>query len=99
MDYPPLRMREFKGDDHDEVWWVINELLRRNVPTSSIVSTLLDHANKISDHVYDQPYPRRYAERQVTEAREQLKATSDAKGKPLPSHSGLAISPWSCRLH
>ena len=56
-----------------KVWWVINEMLRRNVPSSVIVSTLLDHANKISAHVYDQTNPRQYAERQVAEARAKFK--------------------------
>ena len=41
-----------------------------------------------------------YAEKQVADAKAELKAKSDAKGKPLPeSFSGLATSPWSCRLH
>jgi hypothetical protein len=53
----------------EKVWWVVNELLRRNVPASAIVSTLLDHANKISAHIYDQPTPRQYAERQVAKAK------------------------------
>ena len=82
-----------KGERSGQVWWVINELLRRNVPSSAIVSTLLDHANKISDHVYDQPNPRTYAERQVAEAREKFKANSDARGKLLPESQWFGERP------
>ena len=78
-----------------KVWWVINEMLRRNVPASAIVSTLLDHANKISAHVYDQPNPRAYAERQVTEAKAKITATSDAKGKPLPESQWFGDKPMA----
>ena len=39
---------EFNGDRSRAVWWVINEMLRRGHPTSTIVSTLLDRNNKIS---------------------------------------------------
>ena len=82
-----------KGKRSHEMWWVINELLRRNVPSSAIVSTLLDHANKISDHVYDQPNSRQYAEKQVADAKAELKAKSDAKGKPLPESQWLGDKP------
>ena len=48
---------------------MICELLRRGTPPNAIVSILLDRANRISDHIYDQAHPRTYAERQVAEAR------------------------------
>ena len=82
-----------KGNRSHDMWWVINELLRRDVPSSAIVSTLLDHANKISDHIYDQPNPRTYAERQVTEAKAEFKAKSDAKGRPLPESQWFGDKP------
>jgi hypothetical protein len=49
-------------------------LLRRGFPDRVIVSTLLDHANKISEHVYDQKgqKPRAYAERQVAKAKQKI---------------------------
>jgi len=49
---------EFKGDRSDAVWWVINEMLRRGYLDRTVVSTLLDRNNKISEHVYDQKHPR-----------------------------------------
>ena len=66
---------EFKGDRSAAVWWVVNEMLRRGTLGSAIVSTLLDRANKISAHIYEQKQPRTYAERQVAKAKERIKPT------------------------
>jgi hypothetical protein len=60
---------EFKGDRSAAVWYVTCEMLRRGSVGSAIVSTLLDRANKISQHVYDQKQPRSYAEKQVAKAK------------------------------
>src|SRR5215471_11528846 len=64
------------------VWYVICEMLRRKVPDSAIISTLLDKNNRISDHVYDQKDkdPRKYVEKQIAEA----KAQTQPKQEPLP---------------
>jgi hypothetical protein len=70
---------EFKGNRSDAVLYVACEMLRRGSVGSSIVSTLLDRANKISAHVLDQNQPRAYAERQVARAKEKVKPT-----EPLP---------------
>jgi hypothetical protein len=61
----------FDGDRSRAVWWVVNEMLRRGHVERSIVATLLDHANKISDHVYAQTQPRKYVERQIAKAKAQ----------------------------
>ena len=58
----------FSGDRSAAVWWVINELMRRNTADSDILAILLDRNNKISDHVYDQSNPQDYAERQIAQA-------------------------------
>ena len=79
----------FKGDRSRAVWWVINEMLRRGYATRTIVSTLLDRNNKISQHVLEQSNPRTYAERQVAEAKKKITSTADAKGKPLPESQWL----------
>jgi AAA domain len=60
---------EFKGDKSNAVWFVVCEMLRQGYVDTSIVSTLLDRANKISVHVYAQPKPREYAERQIAKAK------------------------------
>jgi hypothetical protein len=75
------------------MWWAINEMMRRGYPDIVIIPTLLDRHNKISAHVYDQSNPRSYAERQVAEARTKFKATSDAKGKPLPESQWFGDKP------
>jgi hypothetical protein len=84
---------EFNGDRSRAVWWVINMMLRRDCPTSTIVSTLLDRNNKISQHVYDQSAPRAYAERQVAEAKKKITSTADPKGKPLPESQWWSEKP------
>ena len=56
----------------------------------AIVSTLLDHANKISDHVYAQPQPREYAERQIAKAKAKIPST---KVEVLPPSQWLGEKP------
>jgi AAA domain-containing protein len=63
---------EFQGDRSSAVWFVVCEMLRRNCLADTIVSTLLDRKNKISEHLYAQGQPRQYAERQITKAKEKL---------------------------
>jgi hypothetical protein len=84
---------KFNGDRSRAVWWIINEMLRRDCPTSTIVSTLFDRNNKVSQHVYDQSAPRAYAERQVAEAKKKITSTADAKGKPLPESQWWSEKP------
>jgi hypothetical protein len=66
---------EFGGDRSNAVHYVACEMLRRGFPEPAIVSTLLDPANKISDHVRAQDKPRAYAERQIERARERIPAS------------------------
>src|SRR5262249_33876528 len=69
---------EWKGDRNRAVWWVICEMLRHGYADRTIVSTILDRNNKISDHIYDQKgqEPRKYAQRQVAEAKAKIKPTA-----------------------
>jgi hypothetical protein len=76
---------EFEGDRSTAVWYVVCEMLRRGYMDSTIVSTLLDHANKISDHIYAQSAPRAYALRQIAKAKEKIK----------PIHTKIEILPNS----
>ena len=75
------------------MWWAISEMLRRGYVDSAIVSTLLDHGNKISEHVYAQSQPRKYAERQVTEAKAKLAPTAGAKIEVLPESQWIGERP------
>jgi AAA domain len=72
---------EFKGDRSSAVWFVVCEMLRRGYADMAIVSTLLDRANRISDHVNAQAKPREYAERQIAKAKEKIPS---AKVEVLP---------------
>jgi hypothetical protein len=64
---------EFNSDRSNAVLYVACEMLRRDYLERTIVSTLLDDANKISEHVNAQGSPRAYAERQVARARERVR--------------------------
>ena len=81
---------EFNGDRSSAVWFVVCDMLRRGSLPQVIVSTLLDHANKISDHIYAQPHPREYAERQIAKAKEKLPST---KVEVLPPSQWLGEKP------
>ena len=65
------------GQRSERVWWAINEMLRRGYLPATIISTLLDRNNKISDHIYEQGKPHEYAERQVTKARRDIALATD----------------------
>jgi hypothetical protein len=83
---------EFGGDRNRAVWWVICEMFRRGYSARSIVATILDETNKISGHVYDQGNPRRYAERQVKEAKKQITFSKDEDGKPHKTQANIRIA-------
>jgi putative DNA primase/helicase len=59
---------DFGRDRSRAVWWVINTLLKRGRSADDVIATLLDRANGISAHIYDQPRPEDYARRQVAKA-------------------------------
>jgi Protein of unknown function (DUF3631) len=61
----------FGGDRSRAVWYVINELLKGGRSVDEIVGVLLDRANGISAHVYDQRKPESYARRQVEKAQKE----------------------------
>jgi hypothetical protein len=58
----------FNGDRSRAVWYVVCAMLRRGDASQTIVATLLDRNNKISEHVYDQSNPNDYALKQVSNA-------------------------------
>jgi hypothetical protein len=53
----------FNGDRSRAVWWCINEMMRRGQADAAIADALLDRANKISEHCYDQVDPQSYVQR------------------------------------
>ena len=83
---------EFKGDKSNAVWFVVCEMLRQGYAGRSIVSTLLDRANKISVHVYAQAKPREYAEKQIANARAKI-PSAKAKVEVLPESQWYGEKP------
>jgi Virulence-associated protein E len=83
---------EFGGDRNRAVWWVICEMFRRGYSARTIVSKILDRTNKISDHVYDQNNPRRYAEKQVRDARKKITFSNDEDGKLHKTQANIRIA-------
>ncbi len=54
----------------DAVWYVVCELVRRNVDDDTIYSVITDEDFGISEHVRAQPRPEKYAIRQIERAHE-----------------------------
>jgi hypothetical protein len=60
----------YKGDRSRAVWWVVNAMMRRGDDDNAIAAVLLDHGNKISEHIYEQANPQDYVKRQIAKARD-----------------------------
>jgi hypothetical protein len=58
----------YGGDRSRATWAVACAMARRNWPLEKMVAALLDRDNRLSDHVYDQSNPEKYAERQAQKA-------------------------------
>jgi hypothetical protein len=82
---------EFETRSH-AVWWVICEMFRRGYSPGRVVATLLDRKNKISDHIYDQSNPRKYAEKQVMEAKNKITFSTDDKGVLYKTQANSGLS-------
>jgi predicted P-loop ATPase len=70
----------FKGDRSRAVWFVINELMRRGDDDAAIAAVLLDRSNRISEHVYDQKNPTKYAQQQIEKARKHAQKRKSLMG-------------------
>jgi hypothetical protein len=83
--------REITKRSHG-VWYVVNEMLRQGYLSSTIVSTLLDTNNKISDHIYDQQDPSGYAKKQVDSAKKAITLDKNEKDVPYQSQANIRIA-------
>jgi hypothetical protein len=83
----------FDGDRSRAVWWVIKEMLRRGDAAATIAAVLLDPANRISDHVYDQSNPQDYVRRQIEQARDDTEwmDTGMNDKSPIANNLGNAL--------
>src|SRR5262249_15799956 len=79
----------FSGDRSRAVWWVLNQMLRRGDDDAAIAQALLDQNNKISEHIYDQPSPQAYVQRQIVKARAKSNWTAKTMEKASPKKSNL----------
>jgi hypothetical protein len=83
----------YDGDRSRAVWFVINEMLRRGYRWQTIKSALLDHNNRISDHIYDQKGDKgAYVDRQITDAIKEIALATDDKGTPFSSAPNIRIA-------
>lgn len=64
--------RSFNGDRSTAMWAVICALVRRGWEDPEILAAITDKNNKLSEHVYAQDRPEKYAQRQVERAREKV---------------------------
>jgi hypothetical protein len=58
----------FDGHRASAIWYVINEMLRRERPADEIAAVLLDRSNRISEKVYEQSDPKAYVRKQIEDA-------------------------------
>ena len=88
----------FSGDRSKAVWHVCCELLRRGRSQATITATLLDRANGISAHVYDQAKPAEYAERQVARAADEITLTVSDNGQAHKTQSNVRVALLKLRV-
>jgi hypothetical protein len=86
----------------ENLWWVINEMVRRGYDKVKIKKTIVDRSHGISEHIYDQNNPLKYADKQIVKATEDLRFDPvDRHNRPKPTtvNGYIAIykSGWSFR--
>lgn len=83
--------RSYGGDRSKALWAVCTALVRRNTSVDDIVAIITDRKNKISDHVYDQSSPLKYARRQADKAFEEARGDFifNENGKPYPTQENV----------
>jgi hypothetical protein len=73
---------DYEGDRSRAVWHVACCLARAKVSPEKIAAVILDEGFGISEHVYDQPNPGRYAARQIERAIAVI-AQEERENKPI----------------
>src|SRR5262249_38113330 len=73
------------GKRSGEVWAVVNERWGRGYRKKAIVQVLLNRKNEISEHIYDQQKPQKYAVRKVEQAIEKIEFICPTNGKKTPT--------------
>ncbi|MEO1015360.1 MAG: DUF5906 domain-containing protein [Pseudomonadota bacterium] len=60
------------ADRSEGVWFMCCEAVREGLDDDVILGLLLDPQNKVSEHIYDQKHPDKYARKQVQDARAEV---------------------------
>jgi hypothetical protein len=86
--------RSYGGDRSKALWAVCTALVRRNTSVDDIVTIITDRKNKISEHIYDQSSPEKYARRQAEKAFEEAMGefSFNEKGFPHPSQENVRVA-------
>ncbi len=86
--------RSYNNDRSKALWAVCCALIRANWSDEEIAAAILDKENKLSEHVYAQSDPEKYARRQASRARE--KAGGDFifndKGQPVANQYNVRLA-------
>lgn len=83
------------GDDRSKALWAVCcAMVRANWSVEQVAEAILDKANKISEHVYDQSNPKQYATKQATKAYEQAGGdfTFNGNGQPHPTQENVQVA-------
>jgi Protein of unknown function (DUF3631) len=79
----------FDGHRASAVWYVINEMLRRERSADEIAAVLLDRSNKISEKAYEQSAPKAYVRKQIEDALAKRAEDPDAEIERLAKLTAL----------
>jgi hypothetical protein len=83
-----------EGKRSDQVFYVVNEMLRRGYRQQAILKVLLNKKHKISESIYDQKgrTPREYAQRQIDEAKSKVGLAVSEKNMPYQTAANVCIA-------
>ncbi len=90
------RVDDDPNDRSKVLWKVVFSLVSRNLDDAQVRYVLLNKDWRISDHIYDQPNPMRYVNRQITRAKARMSNTFVASAKS--GWRPLSSSPHNCRV-
>lgn len=90
----PDGAKSFGGDRSRALWAVCCGLVRMNWSVDDIVAALVDRSNKISDHIFDQNQPEKYARKQAEKAFEQAGGdfTFNERGQPHSTQVNIRVA-------
>ena len=84
----------YGGDRSKAMWAVLRRLIHMQFGDEEITAMLMDKANKLSEHVYDQSNPERYVKKQIAKARDKFDTgfDYDDKDKIIQSQKNIRLA-------